>query len=645
MKKLLSSVLIAILCLLPFVSDAWVLKDEFTTPVAADAVHGTSAEPIGGTRTVVDTYKTTELLTNGGFETCDGCTANDDADDNFGTWIESQSEGKIDWRSDDVHGGSYSIKITRDTGATYLTQIFTVIPNKSYVLSFWTKGDGTNYGKYRIHDVTNSTDIQTEVSTGVTAATWTQVSRTFDTPSGCVQVRVYFVGSSVNGTSILYDDVSVLPTSGLLSIADGKLTFAGGKASATSGDPGIWWGAQTRAAGMTMLMQVTPTVGTTIGEFGFDTNQSGAIAGSGMRLSSATLLPYDGSTAGPSVFVPVTATDYKKAITLRSAGAYYFLKGGTQSNWSLLWFNSTNNTATLYPSISGYSLVSTRDFARVPTRTFLPTPLAYDTFTRSNGAIGTSETSGPDSQTTPAKTWTGATWTIDTNKAINTPVPGAEIATGNTTVGTWYLITADEGGHFYTGSAANDNWLCTEAKALDASNKVKPLTLTELQASVSTSTKDVVTSIDIVRTAGKQAGLITNLDSASTYGNFLVATASGTADASQVCTLWAKNTSGYTSIVSGTCAYSSGAKLVVIKDGDTVDLYHNNAKIGGAANNIQAYTTIVNNTLHGLFSTYEGNTFDNYTLFPRGNDGEYAALNTLMSGSSGGSLNLLWVGR
>jgi len=39
------------------------------------------------------------------------------------------------------------------------------------------------------------------------------------------------------------------------------------------------------------------------------------------------------------------------------------------------------------------------------------------------------------------------------------------------------------------------------------------------------------------------------------------------------------------------------------------------------------------------------NTFDNFTLFPRGNDGEYSALNTLMSGSSGGSLNLLWVGK
>ncbi len=260
-------------------------------------------------------------------------------------------------------------------------------------------------------------------------------------------------------------------------------------------------------------------------------------------------------------------------------------------------------------------------------------------------ALGTSDTTGPDSQTTPAKTWTGATWEVSSNKAINRPVPGAEISTGNTTVGTWYLITADEGGHFYTGSAVNDNWLCTEAKTLDANNKVKPFTLSELPASVSTSTKDIVASVEIVRTAKKRAGLITNLDSTSTYENFLVATASGTADASQVCTLWAKNASGYTSIISGTCAYSSGKSLVVVKDGDSAYLYYNNALIGGTANNIASYTTIKNNTLHGLFSTYEDNTFDNYTLFPRGNDGEYSALNGLMQGGGNRRLRLAGVGR
>ena len=54
MKKL-SSLLVLIFCLIPFVASAWILRDEFTTPLAAGSVHGTTSEPSGHTRTVTDT--------------------------------------------------------------------------------------------------------------------------------------------------------------------------------------------------------------------------------------------------------------------------------------------------------------------------------------------------------------------------------------------------------------------------------------------------------------------------------------------------------------------------------------------------------------------------------------------------------------
>ena len=54
MKKL-SSLLVFIFCLIPFLSDAWILRDEFTTPLAAGSVHNTTSEPSGHTRTVTDT--------------------------------------------------------------------------------------------------------------------------------------------------------------------------------------------------------------------------------------------------------------------------------------------------------------------------------------------------------------------------------------------------------------------------------------------------------------------------------------------------------------------------------------------------------------------------------------------------------------
>ena len=54
MKKL-SSILVLIFCLIPFVASAWILRDEFNTALSAGSVHGTTSEPSGHTRTVKDT--------------------------------------------------------------------------------------------------------------------------------------------------------------------------------------------------------------------------------------------------------------------------------------------------------------------------------------------------------------------------------------------------------------------------------------------------------------------------------------------------------------------------------------------------------------------------------------------------------------
>ena len=43
---------------------------------------------------------------------------------------------------------------------------------------------------------------------------------------------------------------------------------------------------------------------------------------------------------------------------------------------------------------------------------------------------------------------------------------------------------------------------------------------------------------------------------------------------------------------------------------------------------------IVNNTLHGLFSTYEGNTVDNWTVYASGSSGEYATAFDIVLNSS-----------
>ena len=99
----------------------------------------------------------------------------------------------------------------------------------------------------------------------------------------------------------------------------------------------------------------------------------------------------------------------------------------------------------------------------------------------------------------------------------------------------------------------------------------------------------------------------------------------------------------WTNIITEVVGYVENAELRVIKDGTTYRVYYNNALIGTSQTIADA--SIINNTRHGLFSTDASNTLDNFTLYARGTGGEYNILNQLMSTTSGGSLNLLGVGK
>lgn len=145
---------------------------------------------------------------------------------------------------------------------------------------------------------------------------------------------------------------------------------------------------------------------------------------------------------------------------------------------------------------------------------------------------------------------------------------------------------------------------------------VKELTLSSLFSSVSTSDTDVIADANVTLTAGTQAGIVTNLDSTSTPANFLIAYHDGTNVKLD------KNVGGtYTNLISSAATYGAGYTLRVItyhSDANTlkVRVYYNNALIGSE----QTVTDvgIISNTKHGLFSTYSGNSFDNFTLWPRG---------------------------
>jgi hypothetical protein len=150
---------------------------------------------------------------------------------------------------------------------------------------------------------------------------------------------------------------------------------------------------------------------------------------------------------------------------------------------------------------------------------------------------------------------------------------------------------------------------------------LKALTLNTLFSSIETSTADVVAQIELDTVVSEtQAGIVLNLDDKDNPQNFVVAHLNR---ADNTCKLEKCVAGVYTSVISAAAAYSAGKSLVVVKDGTSYSLYYNDAQVG--ATQTVSDAGIVDNTLHGMFSTYDGNQLDNFQVFARGTGGEYDA--------------------
>jgi len=134
---------------------------------------------------------------------------------------------------------------------------------------------------------------------------------------------------------------------------------------------------------------------------------------------------------------------YQVAIVSRGNGStsgwYYFIKGGAYTNWTLIWISHAfaGGVTTLFPTIMTTILndsVFTAGTIRVPNYVYKPAPLLYDTFTRANGALGNSETAGPESQSVTALAWSDliGTTQISSNTIKTSATDGGIAAAGAT---------------------------------------------------------------------------------------------------------------------------------------------------------------------------------------------------------------------
>jgi len=139
---------------------------------------------------------------------------------------------------------------------------------------------------------------------------------------------------------------------------------------------------------------------------------------------------------------------------------------------------------------------------------------------------------------------------------------------------------------------------------------VKALTLSDLISGADYGYSDVIVNADLAVTTLTQAGVIACLDSLATPANFLLAHHDRTN-----ATLLKRVAGVYTSLISAAATYVANAPIRIIKDGTTVTLFYNNSVVGTPQTVNDA--GIINNKIHGTFSTYASNTCDNFEVWPR----------------------------
>lgn len=147
-----------------------------------------------------------ELIANPGFE-----TAGAGDPDFWANWLETAGDGAIADEGTLVHGGSHAAKLTAGapTQFTRIVQIDAVTAGKRYKLTFWTRGDGTYEGRYRLYDVDNAGIIFGYTATGVSGTAYTEIVIYFTAPAGCTQARLELYCPSTDTGIAYFDDVSI----------------------------------------------------------------------------------------------------------------------------------------------------------------------------------------------------------------------------------------------------------------------------------------------------------------------------------------------------------------------------------------------------------------------------------------------------
>lgn len=190
----------------------------------------------------------------------------------------------------------------------------------------------------------------------------------------------------------------------------------------------------------------------------------------------------------------------------------------------------------------------------------------------------------------------------------------------NTTVGSWQkLECVFRSGNESSRTVALRSFNSSPVTAFGDDAFAYKFALEQLLALTSVSCTDVLISVSVsLLKQNHFSGIALNWDSTTNPANGVIVRIDKAACAVEKCV-----NGTWTGLYYAEYTYSAGARLVVQKNGTSYRVYYNNALI---TTQTISDASIVNNTLHGLFSTDPGNTLDDLTIYATGTGGEYAYL-------------------
>jgi len=365
----------------------------------------------------------------------------------------------------------------------------------------------------------------------------------------------------------------VVDTANKLSINASKKVEINAVGRTTFGDPGIWWGAQSRSVGKCYFGTVNIHTASSNNIIGFDVNQASTATAASIYFAAASITVYDGGTS-TVVGAWEVDTDYQCLIVLRKTGSYFLIKGGAYTAWTLLWKGGVGTDASIYPGFCGRDALVYLDDVTIPDLVWVPSPLVFDSFTRNTGALGNSEMIGPDGQQSPVIAWAANAGTVQVN-SVNRAV-----------------ATATSGG----------------------------IAL----ATCETSGANIVATAKVQRITTGSALLLRYVDT----DNYIYA---GVVSAN-TCKLIKRVAGIESDVISGAITYTAGNEFEVIGDGSNWSLFYNKAKVGNTT--VIDDAALQSSTKHGVWFGDTDSTIWDVSVFSVGSGGEYTALDNLRSSMS-----------